>query len=88
MRLLRMHLPTVNTHSWNIYEFSTQRNMRGGLMRSLTEYTHKERCECGAFLPLSWDWDEVEEEDENRRYMRVVFYVQCVKCGLMHEEEA
>jgi hypothetical protein len=57
-------------------------------MKSLTEYTHKRHCECGASLPLAWDWEEVEEEDENRRYLRVIWYVQCVKCRRMHEEEA
>jgi hypothetical protein len=57
-------------------------------MRSLTEYTHKEHCDCGAFLPKAWDWEEVEEEDDKHRYRRVVFYVQCVKCRRMHEEEA
>jgi hypothetical protein len=57
-------------------------------MKSLTEYTHKRHCECGASLPLAWDWEEVEEEDENRRYLRVIWYVQCVKCRKMHEEEA
>jgi hypothetical protein len=57
-------------------------------MRSLTEYQHKERCECGAFLPKDWDWEEVEEETDRHRYMRVVWFVQCVKCRRMHEEVA
>jgi hypothetical protein len=58
-------------------------------MRSLTESRHRERCiTCGAFLPLAWDWEEVEEESEDRRYMRVIWYVSCVKCGTMNEEAA
>lgn len=57
-------------------------------MRSLTESRHRDRCiECGGFLPHAWEWEEVDEEDEYRRYRRIVWFVECSKCGTMNKED-
>jgi threonine synthase len=46
------------------------------------------RCTCcGRFLPKSWSHETLDDEDDKRRYTRVIWYVLCI-CGTMNTEDA
>lgn len=36
---------------------------------------------CHAFLKRDWEYEEVEDEDDRRRFTRLAFWTQCKACG-------
>lgn len=64
------------------------RTVEGMAMLSKRIPTHCTDEDCGAALPPMYDWvDEIDEEDDKRRYRVAIGVVRCPKCGTQYEEE-